>query len=346
MNKVTKLIKTAFIYFIGNVSSKLLAFLLIPLYTSYISTNDYGIYDIITSIMSLCVPIVFFQIWDGMFRFIYDYKRVQDKYRIVTNGLLVCIFSIILYQLLFLITIFFVNIPYFYLVNIYGITIAFQYIFGTIARTFKENKLYMVSGVINTFINLSINLLLILIFKQNNIGTLLISVIIGNFIQCLIISIKLKIFKNIHKEYISHELIKKMIKFSLPIAISTISYWLLSGYTKVAISKNLGYSSNGVFAIATKLASTIVLVVSVLQMAWHEISFESADKEDRRAFYEKGLNAFMILLAISSFVIIVITKLFFNILVKGEYVGAKEVLPIVIIYTAINAFSGFSSSQF
>ena len=346
MNKTKKIIKTAFIYFVGNVSSKLLAFLLIPLYTSYISTSDYGTYDIIVSIISLIVPIVFFQIWDAMFRFVYDYEKINDKYKIVTNGLAVCSFSIFMYEILMIVGSLFLNIPCFTLVNIYGITIALQYIFGTVARTLKENKLYMYSGVLNTIINLSINLLLILVFHQNKINTLFISVIIGNIIQCLLIAIKLRIFKNIKTKYISKDLIIKMIKFSSLIGISTISYWLLSGYTKLAISRNLGTSSNGIFAIANKLASAIVMVVSVLQMAWQEVSFESANQKDRKVFYEKGLNCLMVLLALSSSFILLAIKLFFYILVKGDYAGASIIIPIVIIYTAINSFAGFSSSQF
>lgn len=346
MNKTKKILKTTFIYFIGNVSSKLLAFLLIPLYTSYISTSDYGTYDIIVSIISLVVPIVFFQIWDAMFRFVYDYEKLNEKYKIITNGLVVCIFSIFIYEILMIICSMFIKIPCFILVNIYGVTIALQYIFGTIARTLKQNKLYMYSGVINTIINLSINLVLILALSQNNISTLFISVIFGNIIQCLIIGMKLKVINNIKKKYISKELIVKMVKFSSLIGISTISYWLLSGYTRIAISKNLGPSSNGIFAIANKLASAIVMVVSVLQMAWQEVSFESANQKDRKVFYEKGLNCLMILLALSSAFILLAIKLFFNILVKGDYANSSIIIPIVIVYTAINSFAGFSSSQF
>ncbi len=346
MNSINKLFRTASIYLIGNVLSKIFAFLLIPLYTNYISSNDYGIYDITVSILTLVIPLVFFQIWDGIFRFIYDFEKEEDKYKIVNNGLCVCLISIVLYELLFIIVAILFNFPFKILVNIYGITIALQYIFGTAARTFKKNKLYMCTGVINTFINLSLNIILILVLKKANIGSLYFSIIMGNIIQCCIIARRLRIFKNFKKNDISKNIIKKMIRFSIPIAISTISYWLLSGYTKIIVSKNLSYSSNGVFAIATRLASIITLVVSVLQMAWHEISFESANSKDRKNFYQKGLNMFLLYLSIGTAIAIMIIKVVFPYIVNGEYITAKNIIPIVLIYTAINAFSGFSSSQF
>lgn len=346
MNRIKQLIKTSFIYFVGNVSSKLLSFLLIPLYTSYISTSDYGEYDIIVSVMSLFVPIIFFQVWDAIFRFTYDYEKKDDKYKIVTNGLVVGFISIILYECIIFLSTFFINIPYFWLVNAYGITVALQYIFGIVARTFKENKLYMYSGVINTVVNLLINLILILCFKLNNIGTLLFSVTIGNIIQCLLIGFELNIIKNIKYKYVSKKLIIKMIKFSALIGIATVSYWLLSGYTKIVINKMLGSSYNGIFAVANKFSSAVIMVVSVLQMAWQEVSFESANQKDRTLFYEKGLNCLMVMLSYATIIILMIIKLFFNILVKGDYIEAYFLIPIVIVYSAINSFSGFSSSQF
>lgn len=346
MNKFSKFIKVAITYFIGNVLSKLLAFLLIPLYTSYISTETYGTYDLIVSLMSLIVPILFFQIWDGLFRFIYDFEKEKDKYKILNNGLSVCFISIVLYEILFFVINQFVDIPNKWLVNIYGLSIAFQYVYGTAARTFKKNKLYMTTGVINTFVNLGLNILLIAILDYKNANALYLSVIIGNLVQCLIISFNLKIFRNFRIKNISKKIIVDMVKFSMPIAVSTISYWLLSGYSKVIVSNKLGYEMNGIFAIATKLASMIVVIVSVFQMSWHETSFETAKDKNKREFYEKGINLFYIVLMLAAIAIIPIVKSIFPYMVRGEYVGAYSIIPIVLVYSAINSFAGFSSSQF
>lgn len=346
MSKVKRFLKITTIYFVGNILSKLLAFFLIPIYTTYISTEVYGTYDLIMSIISLVIPIVFFQIWDGVFRFIYDYKKDEDKYKIINNGIIVSLIGIIIYEIIFLITSSIIDIPANWIVNIYGITFAGQYLFGTFARTLKKNKLYMITGIINTLINLLINIILIIGFKMNSIETLFISIVVGNIVQCIIILYKLKIMKYFNLKDISKELIVKMIKFSMPIAISTISYWLLSGYTKVYIGNNLGLASNGIFGMASRLASFVVLVVSVLQMAWHEISFEMADDKEKNKFYNKGLSCFMILLSIATFYIIGVIKIVFPILIKGDYIQAEGIIPIVVSYTTINAFAGFCSTQF
>ena len=346
MNTTKKFIKTSIIYLIGNVLSKLIAFILIPIYTTYISPNIYGEFDLINSLISLVVPLIFFQVWDGLFRFVYDYEDIKEKYFVVSNSFNIFIFGIILYEIIFIIISKFINIPGTIFVNIYGISYAAQYLFGTVARTFKQNKLYMISGVVNTLVNLLLNIILIVILKQVNINSLFLSIILGNFVQCLIIFIKLDIIKYTKLKNINFHLIKKMMKFSMPIAVSTISYWLLTGYTKVFISKNFGYSSNGIFAMGSKMASFILVIVSVMQMAWHESSFEVANNKDKKEFYQKGLNSFLIILLYSTISIILLLKVIFPIIIKGEYYESIKIMPIILIYTSINAFSGFASSQF
>lgn len=346
MNTTKKFIKTSIIYLIGNVLSKLIAFIVIPIYTTYISPNIYGEFDLINSLISLVVPLIFFQVWDGLFRFVYDYEDIKEKYFVVSNSFNIFIFGIILYEIIFIITSKFINIPGTIFVNIYGISYAAQYLFGTVARTFKQNKLYMISGVVNTLVNLLLNIILIVVLKQVNINSLFSSIILGNFVQCLIIFIKLDIIKYTKLKNINFHLIKKMIKFSMPIAVSTISYWLLTGYTKVFISKNFGYSSNGIFAMGSKMASFILVIVSVMQMAWHESSFEVANNKDKKEFYQKGLNSFLIILLYSTISIILLLKVIFPIIIKGEYYESIKIMPIILIYTSINAFSGFASSQF
>ena len=69
MNHKKRFFKTASIYFLGNVVTKLISFFMLPLYTARLSPASFGYYDVSISVLNLAVPILFFQIWDGVFRF-------------------------------------------------------------------------------------------------------------------------------------------------------------------------------------------------------------------------------------------------------------------------------------
>ena len=66
----TKLINSTIIYSIGNFSSKLLIFLLLPLYTLYLSKEEFGVYDILLTTIYLLIPILSFQISQSLYRWI------------------------------------------------------------------------------------------------------------------------------------------------------------------------------------------------------------------------------------------------------------------------------------
>lgn len=345
MNKA-KFLKITMTYFLGNILTKILTFLLIPIYTKYLSTEMFGYYDLSVSVITLVIPIIFFQIWDGMFRFIYDYKEQKDKQKIITNGMLISLVGCVLYAIGIIGTQIITNkINYGLYIYFYGISIGFQYIYGTIARTGQRNQLYMVSGVINTCINLMCNIVLITVFKLG-IVSLYISQILGNFVQIIIIEYKLKIGRKIKFQDLSKNLMKEMILFSMPIAITTISTWLLTGYARVIISAKLGMNYNGIFAIATRFSTVITLVVSVLQMSWQELSYSIVTSNNKNRYYENGLQRFYNMITCGTILVMSITQVIFDYFVSNEYQQAKEIMPIVYLYTAFNAFAGFLSTQF
>ena len=70
MNKqYAELVKNTGILTIANFSSKILGFLLVPFYTSILSTEEYGITDLIFSTVQLIVPIFTMNVSDAVLRF-------------------------------------------------------------------------------------------------------------------------------------------------------------------------------------------------------------------------------------------------------------------------------------
>ena len=66
MNRSERFAKKTLIYAIGTFGSKILSFLLLPLYTYLIPTAEYGKYDIILTIIALLLPVITLQIPEGI----------------------------------------------------------------------------------------------------------------------------------------------------------------------------------------------------------------------------------------------------------------------------------------
>ena len=83
-NRSGFLLKNMGILTLANFSSKLLSFLLVPLYTGVLSTEEYGIYDLVVSTVSLAYPILTLNIVDSVMRFCMD--KSYEKMAVVTIG--------------------------------------------------------------------------------------------------------------------------------------------------------------------------------------------------------------------------------------------------------------------
>jgi len=70
--KVKKLASNLGIFAIGNLGSKLISFILIPIFTRYMSTAHFGQVDLITTTVNMLLPIVALSIADAVFRFVMD----------------------------------------------------------------------------------------------------------------------------------------------------------------------------------------------------------------------------------------------------------------------------------
>ena len=109
MNKYKRLISKTAIFAAGTFTSKVLVLLLMPLYTSILSTEQYGISDLLTQTANLLIPLACIGICDGIFRFAIDCSD-EDRPKVFSSTLAVILLGsaalVILSPLLSLVTYF------------------------------------------------------------------------------------------------------------------------------------------------------------------------------------------------------------------------------------------------
>ena len=152
MNRISRFIKTALTYFAGNILSKLVTFFLIPLYTNKLEPADYGNYDLVTTIIIFMVSVAFFQIWDGMFRFSFDCDTDEEKYRVISDSIVVFLGGVAVYCVLFFALLKYLKFDYWQFVLPFGIFYGLQYLYSFMARVFLKNALFVFSGTANTVV--------------------------------------------------------------------------------------------------------------------------------------------------------------------------------------------------
>ena len=81
MSREKNLIKNTGILAIGQLSSKLFTFLLLPVYTSLLLPEDYGVVDVLQTVINLVLYVATLQIESAIFRFLIDNRdNTEIKY--------------------------------------------------------------------------------------------------------------------------------------------------------------------------------------------------------------------------------------------------------------------------
>jgi len=317
-------------------------FFLLPVYTSYILTSDLGYYDVSNNWLTLIITFLFVDIYVGIMRFIFDEKDKTTIHKPIFNGLIIFSTSLIIYSILaFLLWVIF-DIRFIGYIYMYGVCMVFNNLLGYLSRALGYSKLFAISGVIATLVTSCLNIVG-LVFLKWGIEALYLSAIIGLLIQIIILEGKLGIFRKLSIQSYDSDILKRLFKYSLPLSLNSLAYWLLTGYTNVMISHLLGLEANGIYMVAVKFGVVINLLSTCFNLAWQEIAFKKGNEDKRTLslFYTKVVNLLINFLGIGAAALISISFVVFPFMVKGDYVSALDIIPLYIIVAVIAVVSGF-----
>jgi len=345
MAKLKKFVTTSIVFLFGNVFTKLLAFLLLPLYTNKFNPADYGQYGLVIVILNLVVPVIFVCSWEGSFRMTYHMEEAEDKHIVLNNGISLMILGTALFVAVAFVVNSIIKVDYFIFIVGYGIVMAWQYFFSFAARSLGDSKVFIVSGCINSLIVLSINAIMIGIYNKG-IEVAYISFIIGTIVQIIILEWRNKILSKYKIEGLSIKQLKKIISFSFPVSINSVMQWLLLGFTQFIISSELGTYFNGQFNVANKFSALVILLTNTIQFAWYELAYELAeDKTQRKKYYVFAISTLLKAL-LWLYPLIVFGIRFVYPIIGEAYQESLQIVPILILGTVLSSYAGFLGTIF
>lgn len=341
----TRLAKNTIIYMIGNIGSKVLQMLILPILTAVLLTEEYGYYDLIVTTINLITPLATLQLVEAMFRYLFGESEEEKKITIssVTAALIIGI--AILATVIFLIQKIGIDLKYPLLIYFNYVTnIMFSYM-QKVARSQQKNSLVAVSGVINTSVMLAVEAVALLIFKMRVDGMLLANCV-SYFVAVLFLEFKLHIEEYFSIASINIKRIKELLKYSLPLVPNSVCWWVVSACDRYVISFFLSVSANGIYSIAGKFSQMLSMITNVFQMAWQESSIIESDKSTRDEFYTRTFDSYMRFLLAGYIVLLPVIRLIMPFLVAKEYQIGYLYNPLLLLGAVFAAFSQFYGSAY
>ena len=280
----SKLKKNIFLVGIGSFSSKVLVFLLFPLYTSVLSTEEYGTVDLIFITVSLLMPLFTCVVFESMFRYLLD-KDIDQK-DIVTVGLIVNLIGLVGFLLFSPAVFLFPNLKeYYILIVLYYFSYTLYENLSYITRGLEKMALFSVSGVLSTLLVIFFNLLFLLKFNLGIKGYLL-SYIWAYFVSSVFVIFVGKIHKLVvfpQKRHI--DVLRMMMKYSLPLVPNSLSWWVSNSSDKYILTMYHGAGTSGLYAVSYKIPSIANAISSVFNSAWQTSAVDFYNSEETASKY-------------------------------------------------------------
>lgn len=346
MHKYIELIKNTGILAISQFSSKILIFLLVPLYTSVLTTAEYGVYDLVQSTIQVLIPLLTLNIIDAVMRFLMDKKIDQSivitlgiKYLLVSSCL-----SITAMMLIRAVGLFLAIEEMTGLIIVLFIVTMLQQFLVQAAKGLEYVKQMGVAGVLGTVASIAASIVCLLVFDLKLKG-FFIANIIGQAIPSVYLIMRMKLWKYFRKcenKRQRKSIHKEMLLYAVPLLANTLG-WLINTYlNKYVVAVMLGESSNGLLGVAYKIPTILVTLQSIFNQAWQISAVKEYEDKDNKCtdFYCDIFMMMNLFMSLSCSGLIILIKVLAKILFANDFFVAWEFVPFLLVSGVINAVAG------
>lgn len=346
MSKGKDLAKNTAIVSIGKICTQLITFFLLPVYTAVLSNEEYGVVDLLNTLTSLLLPIATLQIEQGIFRYLLDCRENKEK----QTTLITTVSKFILVQsaicvLIFLCASSFIHNEYKYFLMANLLMGILSSISLQICRGLGDNKTYAVGSFITGALTVILNVIFIVAFKWGAYG-MLIATAISNLLCAIYVFVKKKIYKYIDIKQNDKNLLKDIIKYSVPLIPNMISWWIVSASDRTIISAVIGVAQNGIYSAANKFSGIFSTLYSVFNLTWTESASININSEDRDEFFSKIFDFIVRFFGSLCLETIAVMPFVFGILVNEKFAESYYQIPILILGSVFNILVSFLGSVY
>lgn len=326
------------IYSIGNISAKLVGLVLLPLYTTYLTTAEYGILALFEVTILLSVGVFSLRLSTSMMRWCSS-EPTHERQKVIISSTLLAILAIM--SCFFLLTIPFTDSISRFLFSIEDNSVFVRLLIVIIGlelinkpvidliRLREKSVLFVTVTLVKFVVVLAFNIYFVA-FQGLGIKGVLISQLIGNVLQVLF-SLAIVIKELTVK--VSFPLLKEMISYGFPLIFSGVSMVLLTTADRYLIKYFLEYADLGIYSLGYKIASVLnVFVIQSYQLGFLPIAYKKYDEGNAERFFQKTFTYFVFLMVFIGLGISVFSLEVIELFSKNtDFLIAYKVTPLIVL---------------
>ena len=342
MDRTTTLVKNTAILSIGTICTKILTFVMIPLFSKWLTPSEFGDFDLLCTYITLLIPLVTLSCGEALFRKLLDAQDKENSESITSTC--ICIVACGGFLALILGG---------WIMNIFRpqLTLPFLLLYtGELLNSFlmyyvrgvRKLKIYAISSILFV-ISMSVFVTVFVFHFHLGLPGILCGYAIGYFCSATLLFVQSDIHKNFCLKSVNYNTFKNIISYSAPLIPNSISWWIANVSDRTIISIVLGSVANGVYALSNKIPAICTALFSVFHLSWQETASDTIRSSDRESYFNKIFNKTFILIVSISIFVLSTNRFLFDYVFDAKYFEGRyyvSILMAAIIFSFMAQFIG------
>lgn len=300
------LIKNASIYSLATLFQRALGFLLLPLYTFFLTPAEYGIVGVINTMVGFLSMLFSLGLNNAILRFYSTYRDDDLKLRNIVGSLLsLTLLTVFILSVLVLlghrlvIDPFLESIPFYPYMLVGVITVIFRPLFVlylSFLQAQEKGKIVGKNSILFFVVNFVQILVYLIFFKMRALSPIL-SLSLTNTVFGLYGFVKLYRYSGLRLHLGS---IRQSLVYGLPLVPNNLALWVMSAIDRLLINRFLGIAEVGLYHAGSQFSNLLGYIGGAIQTAYTPWFFKKIEEKDHRSIVEMAemLTNFYVVTAI------------------------------------------------
>jgi O-antigen/teichoic acid export membrane protein len=290
-----RLATTGAAYTTASILSKVIAVALLPLYTRYLTPEDYGAAEVLFAAVVLVSIVVRLGLIEAILRFYY--KEDEDSEQVIASTFAGLFWLATLGALVLLPfagplseALLDRSAPDLARIAIGGLWVLTMWEFMlTLFRLEERARAFFLATLLNVLASIALTVILVVGFDEGARGLLLGSYAIGAAFVLALIALQ---WRRLSLR-LDPSLLRRLFRFGLPTMPAEVSLYLLNFIDRIIIVRSLGLAEAGLYSLAVKFAQAVNVLVRGFQLAWPPLAYSIRDDDEARRAYATIVTLFV-----------------------------------------------------
>jgi O-antigen/teichoic acid export membrane protein len=345
LHQLLGLARHSAIYGVGGLIARILAVVLLPLYTRYLTRADYGAIATLIALVTVLAVLLRLGTQSAFFRFYFDSKERAGRLVVVRTAfwftMVASTVGLILGEILAsqISQLIFSSGDRADLVRAAFVGLWAQMNYGQLTSLFRveqRSTSYVIASMANILITIGSTIVLVVAFHEGALG-----VIVGNFLGTLTVYLGLLAYR---REQLGLQfdwgLFKRMEHFGLPLLPSALALWAINFSDRFFLTRLSSTAETGIYTIGVQVSSVIVFLLMAFRLAWPAFAYSIEDDREAKRTYPFVLTYLIFLCSWLSLALGLLAPWIVRLLTRPAFYDGARVVALLAF--AATAYAGYA----